>query len=33
LPLLLGGRRPGVRRPLPKPGEHDDEILGALARQ
>jgi formyl-CoA transferase len=30
LPLLMGGRRPGVRRPLPKAGEHDDEILGAL---
>jgi len=32
LPLLMGGRRPGVRRPLPRPGEHNDEILGALAR-
>jgi crotonobetainyl-CoA:carnitine CoA-transferase CaiB-like acyl-CoA transferase len=33
LPLLMGGRRPGVRRPLPKAGEHNDEILGALARR
>ena len=32
LPLLMGGRRPGVRRPLPRVGEHNDEILGALAR-
>ena len=32
LPLLMGGRRPGVRRPLPRAGEHNDEILGALAR-
>ncbi|MCC6195564.1 MAG: CoA transferase [Burkholderiales bacterium] len=32
LPLLLGGRRLGVRRPLPKAGEHTDEILGSLAR-
>ncbi|HVJ73198.1 MAG TPA: CaiB/BaiF CoA-transferase family protein [Casimicrobiaceae bacterium] len=31
LPLLMGGRRPGVRRPLPRAGEHNDEILGALA--
>jgi crotonobetainyl-CoA:carnitine CoA-transferase CaiB-like acyl-CoA transferase len=30
LPITLGGRRPGVRRPLPRIGEHDDEILGAL---
>jgi crotonobetainyl-CoA:carnitine CoA-transferase CaiB-like acyl-CoA transferase len=30
LPVTLGGRRPGVRRPLPRIGEHDDEILGAL---
>ncbi len=30
LPLTLGGRRPGVRRPLPGIGEHDAEILGAL---
>ncbi|HET9578203.1 MAG TPA: CaiB/BaiF CoA-transferase family protein [Usitatibacter sp.] len=30
LPLLMGGRRPGVRRPLPAPGEHDEEILHSL---
>ena len=30
LPITLGGRRLGVRRPLPRAGEHDDEILGAL---
>jgi len=32
LPLLLGGRRPGVRSPLPRPGEHNHEILGGLKR-
>ena len=32
LPLTLGGRRPGVRRPLPRIGEHTEEILLA-ARQ
>ena len=32
LPLLLGGRRPGVRSPLPKAGEHDREILGRNER-
>jgi formyl-CoA transferase len=30
LPITLDGRRLGVRRPLPKIGEHDDEILGPL---
>lgn len=30
LPLLMGGRRPGVRLPLPKVGEHNAEILGPL---
>ena len=30
LPLLMGGRRPGVRQPLAAVGEHTDEILGAL---
>ena len=30
LPLLMGGRRPGVRSPLPRVGEHTEEILGAL---
>jgi formyl-CoA transferase len=28
----MGGRRPGVRRPLPKVGEHTDEILATLRR-
>ena len=32
LPLLMGGRRPGVRRPLPKIGEHTKEILGRIGR-
>ena len=31
LPLLLGGRRPGVRRALPRVGEHTDEVLDTLA--
>jgi crotonobetainyl-CoA:carnitine CoA-transferase CaiB-like acyl-CoA transferase len=30
LPLTLGGRRPGVRRPLPRIGEHTQEILATL---
>jgi len=30
LPLLMGGRRPGVRHPLAQVGEHTDEVLGAL---
>ncbi|WP_432261379.1 CaiB/BaiF CoA transferase family protein [Cupriavidus sp. TMH.W2] len=30
LPLLMGGRRPGVRRPLPRAGEHNEEILSQL---
>ncbi|MBY4897809.1 CaiB/BaiF CoA-transferase family protein [Cupriavidus sp. AU9028] len=30
LPLLMGGKRPGVRRPLPRAGEHTEEILGQL---
>ena len=33
LPLLMGGRRPGVRHPLPKIGEHTDEVLKALVRR
>ena len=33
LPLLLGGRRPGVRHPLPRVGEHTEEVLGALTRK
>ena len=32
LPLLMAGRRPGVRHALPRVGEHTDEILGRLAR-
>jgi crotonobetainyl-CoA:carnitine CoA-transferase CaiB-like acyl-CoA transferase len=32
LPLILGGRRPGVRSALPKIGEHTQEILESLAR-
>ena len=32
LPLAMGGRRPGVRRPLARVGEHTDEVLGPLAR-
>ena len=30
LPLLIGGRRPGVRRALAKIGEHTDEVLASL---
>ncbi len=30
MPLLMGGRRPGVRSPLPRVGEHTDEILARL---
>lgn len=30
LPLLLGGRRLGVRQPLASAGEHTEEILGRL---
>lgn len=30
LPLLMGGRRPGVRMPLPKAGEHTQDILSKL---
>ena len=33
LPLLMGGRRPGVRQRLPRPGEHNEEVLGALANR
>jgi crotonobetainyl-CoA:carnitine CoA-transferase CaiB-like acyl-CoA transferase len=32
LPLLMGGRRPGVRHALPKVGEHTDEVLTRLHR-
>ncbi len=31
LPLLMGGRRLGVRHPLPRVGEHTDEIVGRAA--
>ncbi len=30
LPLLMGGRRPTVRQPLARAGEHTDEVLGRL---
>jgi len=30
LPLLIGGRRPPVRRPLARVGEHTDEVLAGL---
>ncbi len=30
LPLLMGGRRPGVRMPLPRVGEHTEEVLSQL---
>ncbi|PVY76525.1 crotonobetainyl-CoA:carnitine CoA-transferase CaiB-like acyl-CoA transferase [Cupriavidus alkaliphilus] len=32
LPLLMGGRRPGVRGPLPRAGEHNEEILARLGK-
>jgi len=32
LPLLLNGRRPGVRMPLAKVGEHTDAILASLIK-
>jgi crotonobetainyl-CoA:carnitine CoA-transferase CaiB-like acyl-CoA transferase len=30
LPLTLGGRRPGVRQPLPRVGEHTEQVLARL---
>ncbi len=33
LPLLMGGRRPGLRMPLAKVGEHTDEVLSSLKRR
>jgi formyl-CoA transferase len=33
LPLLLDGQRLGVRRPLPRVGEHTDEVLRGLKRR
>ena len=32
LPIELDGERLGLRTPLPKPGEHNEEILGPLRR-
>jgi len=33
LPLLLDGRRPGVRMPLAKVGEHTDAVLASLQKR
>ncbi|WP_322040170.1 CaiB/BaiF CoA-transferase family protein [Burkholderia diffusa] len=33
LPLTVGGRRPGVRQPLARVGEHTDEVLATIARK
>jgi len=33
LPLTLGGRRPGVRQPLARVGEHTDEVLARLSAE
>ena len=33
LPLLLGGRRPQVRQPLAKVGEHTAEVLGRIGKR
>ncbi|WP_343672600.1 CaiB/BaiF CoA-transferase family protein [Paraburkholderia heleia] len=30
LPLMMGGRRPGVRQPLARVGEHTEEVLAGL---
>jgi crotonobetainyl-CoA:carnitine CoA-transferase CaiB-like acyl-CoA transferase len=32
LPLLMGGRRPGVRQPLAAVGEHTEEVLASLTQ-
>ncbi|SEB08200.1 CaiB/BaiF CoA-transferase family protein [Variovorax sp. YR216] len=32
LPLTMGGRRPGVRMPLPRIGEHTEEVLARLKK-
>jgi formyl-CoA transferase len=33
LPLLMGGRRPGVRQALARAGEHTQEVLGRLVER
>ncbi len=33
LPILMGGRRLGVRSPLPKVGEHTDEVLSSIRQR
>jgi len=33
LPLTLDGRRPGVRTPLARAGEHNEEVLGGLPKR
>jgi formyl-CoA transferase len=33
LPLLMGGRRPGLRQPLPAIGQHTEEVLAGLAQR
>jgi formyl-CoA transferase len=33
LPLLMGGRRPGVRMPLSGVGEHTEEVLSSLKKE
>ena len=33
LPLTLDGRRPGVRMPLARAGEHNEEVLGTPPRR
>jgi formyl-CoA transferase len=33
LPLTMGGRRPGVRQPLARVGEHTEEVLGRLTKR
>jgi hypothetical protein len=29
----MGGRRPGVRQPLARVGEHTEEVLGRLTKR
>jgi formyl-CoA transferase len=33
LPLTLGGRRPGVRMPLSRAGEHNEDVLGTQPKR